>query len=115
MDCRSYYRDIDVIYRCFYFLFSKKCNIVNIKVLFFYWPTSTVFFNNLLFKFMNKCQKEMVRCAPPSSHVCDFFNNRKSTVCNLLFFTVVRQGNNLSTIFCKNKGLFAEGNSFFGN
>ena len=23
-------------------------------------------------KFINKCQKEILRCAPPSSHVCDF-------------------------------------------
>ena len=24
-------------------------------------------------KFINKCQKEILRCAPPSSYVCDFF------------------------------------------
>ena len=24
-------------------------------------------------KFINKCQKEILRCAPPSSHLCDFF------------------------------------------
>ena len=24
-------------------------------------------------KLINKCQKENLRCAPPSSHVCDFF------------------------------------------
>ena len=24
------------------------------------------------FKFINKCQKEILRCTPPSSHVCDF-------------------------------------------
>ena len=44
------------------------------KLFYFYWPTSTVeFFNNyLFFKFINKCQKEFVRCAPLSSHVCDF-------------------------------------------
>ena len=24
-------------------------------------------------KFINKCQMEILRCAPPSSHVCDFF------------------------------------------
>ena len=24
-------------------------------------------------KFINKCQKIILRCAPPSSHVCDFF------------------------------------------
>ena len=39
-----------------------------------YCPTSTVFFNNyLFFKFINKWQNEILRCAPPSSHVCDFF------------------------------------------
>ena len=26
----------------------------------------------MFFKFINKCQKEILRCAPPSSHVCDF-------------------------------------------
>ena len=25
-------------------------------------------------KFINKCQKEVLRFAPPSSHVCDFLN-----------------------------------------
>ena len=24
-------------------------------------------------KVINKCQKEILRCAPPFSHVCDFF------------------------------------------
>ena len=34
-----------------------------------------IFFNNYLFsKFINKCQKEILRCAPPSSQVCDFFS-----------------------------------------
>ena len=28
--------------------------------------------NYLFFKFSNKCQKEILRCAPSSSHVCDF-------------------------------------------
>ena len=35
------------------------------------------FSNYLLFKFINKCQKEILRCAPPFSHVCDFLRNRK--------------------------------------
>ena len=28
----------------------------------------------MYFKLINKCQKEILRCAPPSSHVCDFCN-----------------------------------------
>ena len=27
----------------------------------------------MFFKFINKCQKEILSCAPPSSHVCDFW------------------------------------------
>ena len=27
----------------------------------------------MFFKFINKSQREILRCAPPSSHVCDFF------------------------------------------
>ena len=26
----------------------------------------------LFFNFINKCQKEILRCAPPSSYLCDF-------------------------------------------
>ena len=29
----------------------------------------------LFFKFISKYQKDILRCAPPSSHVCDFFVN----------------------------------------
>ena len=28
----------------------------------------------MLFKFINKCQKEILKCDPPSSHVCNFFH-----------------------------------------
>ena len=32
-----------------------------------------IFLNNdLFFKVIDKCQKEILRCAPPSSHVCNF-------------------------------------------
>ena len=38
------------------------------------------FFQSFVFsgfsKFVNKCQKEILRCAPPSSHVCDFLPNQ---------------------------------------
>ena len=44
-NCRSHLQDFDNdIYRCFSLFLLKKCNIVNIKIiLFFYWPTSAVF------------------------------------------------------------------------
>ena len=46
--CRSYHQDFGTqmlnndIYRCFSSFFFK-CNVVNIKIIFFYWPTSAVF------------------------------------------------------------------------
>ena len=39
-------------------------------------------------KFINKCQKEILRCAPPSSHVCDFL------------FTYSFFSKNLVTLLC---------------
>ena len=38
-------------------------------------------------KFINKCQKEIPRCAPPSSHVCDFFNRTKTFFTYKVFFS----------------------------
>ena len=74
-NCRSYHQDFDNdIYRCFSLYFFKKCNIVNIKIILFFIGPLQQFFNNyLFFKFINKCWKEISRCAPPSSHVCDIF------------------------------------------
>ena len=46
-------------------------------------------FFSLVFKFINKCQTEILRCAPPSSHVCDFlifvgiFTLQKLEICML--------------------------------
>ena len=57
----------------FHYFFFKKCNIVNIKIVCFLLAHFNSFFNNyLFFKFINKCQKEILRCALPSSHMCDF-------------------------------------------
>ena len=54
----------------FLFFKKKKYNIVNLKNYFvFYWPTLIYLF----FKFINKCKIEILRFAPLSSHVCDFF------------------------------------------
>ena len=74
-NCRSYHQYFDNgIYRCFSLYFFKKCNIVNIKIILFLLAHFNRFFdNNLFFKFINKCQKEILRCAPPFSHVCNFF------------------------------------------
>ena len=44
---------------CLYFIFKK-----------FIGPLGPLCF----FKFISKCQKEIMRCAPLSSHMCDFFN-----------------------------------------
>ena len=57
----------------FFVIFLRKCNIVNIKIICFLLTHFNSFFNNyLFFKFINKYQKEIPSCAPPSSHVCDF-------------------------------------------
>ena len=73
-NCGSYHQDFDNdISRCFSLYFLKKCNILNITIILFLLAHFNSFFNNnLFFKFINKCQKEILRCAPPSSHVCDF-------------------------------------------
>ena len=40
-------------------------------------------------KFINKCKKEILRCVPPSLHVCDFFsvslpNPFRNFICNVM-------------------------------
>ena len=56
-----------------YLYFLKKHIVVNVKILtFFIDPLQQFFLKKQLFiKFINKCQKEILRCAPPSSHVRD--------------------------------------------
>ena len=73
--CRSYHQDFDNdVYRCFSLYFFIKWNIANIKIILFLLAHFNSFLNNsLFFKFINKCQKEILVCAPPSSHVCDFY------------------------------------------
>ena len=59
------------VFCCF---FLQKYNIVNIKIiLFFIGPLQQFFYNYLFLKFINKWKKKIWGCAPPSSHVCDFF------------------------------------------
>ena len=59
----------------FFIIFFLKCNIINIKIICFLLAHFNIFFSNyLFFKFINKCQKEILKCVPPSSHVCDFFD-----------------------------------------
>ena len=69
-NCRSYHQDFDNdIYRCFSLsFFFFKYDIVNIKIIYF-----NSFCNNYLFsKFINKCQKEIMRCAH-LLHMCVIF------------------------------------------
>ena len=71
-NCRSYQDFDNDIYRCFSLFFFKKHNIVNIKmILLFIGPLEQFLNNYLFFKFITKCQKEILRHAPPS-YVCDF-------------------------------------------
>ena len=56
-----------------FLFFLKKCNIINIKIIVFYWPTSTVYLINLCFSNSSvNAKKEILRYASPS-HVCDFY------------------------------------------
>ena len=71
-NCRSYHQDFDNdIYRVFFF--KKKCNIANIEIICFLLAHFNNLFNNyLFFKFINKYQKEILRCATPFS-MCVIF------------------------------------------
>ena len=58
------------VFRYFYFF---KSNIGNIQIICFLLAHFNSFFNNyFFFKFVNKCQKDILRSAPPSSHVWFF-------------------------------------------
>ena len=48
-----------------FLIFWKKCNIVNIKILLFFIDPLQQFFSNkqLFFKFISKCQKEILSCS----------------------------------------------------
>ena len=79
------------LYFFYFFIF------VNIKMLtFFIGPLQQFFFNKwLFFKFLNKCQTEILGCAPPSSHVCDFYFQKWliSTVSSVLkAFLIMMRG-----------------------
>ena len=51
-------------------VFGTQCKMLISPAIYF------SFFQNFDFlgfsNFINKCQKEVMRCVPPSSHVCDF-------------------------------------------
>ena len=51
-------------------VFGMQCKMLISPAIYF------SFFQNFDFlgfsNFINKCQKEVMRCVPPSSHVCDF-------------------------------------------
>ena len=87
--CRSYHQDFENdIYRCFSF-FLFLINMVNTKISLFLLAHFYSFCNNyLFFKWINKCQKEILRCALPSSRECDF----KS----LLFLKTTQNENSLN-------------------
>ena len=58
---------------------SKRCKLMISPEAFlyvFFKKMQHCFLNkSLFFKFISKYQKDILRCAPPSSHVCDFFVN----------------------------------------
>ena len=69
---------------CRYFTLKKKGTLSILKLFCFLLAHFNRFFNKcLFFKFINKFQNEILRCAPSSSHVCDFLLLAKCfiTVC----------------------------------
>ena len=53
------------------------------------------FFNNLFFNFIYKCQKETLRCAPPSSHVCYFWLIFFNWLSNVIFSNILLHFSNI--------------------
>ena len=51
-----------------------------------------MFNNDLFFNFINKCWKEIQRCVPPSSHVCDFLK--------IFLFTYILEDSSISDKSC---------------
>ena len=68
------------LYFIWLWLLVHMCKMVMSAAIFFFFFFFS-FFQNSDFsgfsKFINKCQKEILRCALPSSHVCELFNNVK--------------------------------------
>ena len=58
------------VFLCFFCFFLNFCKYWDTYI--FCWPTSSFFNKKLFFKFINKCQTEILGCAPPSSHGWDF-------------------------------------------
>ena len=76
-NCRLYHQDFDNdIYRCFSLFFFKNAALYILTFCFLLAHFNCFLNNCLFFKFINKCQKEILRGAPPSSHRCDFFDLR---------------------------------------
>ena len=74
-----------VVFLYFFLLFFLT--FVNIKILIFFIGSLQQFFNKkLFFKFINKCQTEILLCAPRTSHVCDFFFLYVNLKFDLMFF-----------------------------
>ena len=84
-NCRSYHQDFDNdIYRCLSLYFFKKWNIVGIKIILFLLAYFNSFLNNnLFFKFISKCQKEVPKKdVPHLLDMCVIFFKKKITKTN---------------------------------
>ena len=57
------------LYLIWLWFLAQMCKMV--QHFFFHFYQNSDF--SCFLKFINKCQKEILRCAPPSSHLCDFF------------------------------------------
>ena len=82
----------------FFFIFFKKIHYCKYYCSYiFYWPTSTVLIK-LFFKFINKCQTEILRCL--TRKLCTHFMYKNYTRCMQLIYTKCIQNVYISTNFC---------------
>ena len=75
------------LYLIWLWFLVHMCKILIPPAIFFFFIFSKFWFSGFS-KFINKCQKEILRCAPPSSQVCDFFSvslsSPKNFMCNIM-------------------------------
>ena len=74
------------LYLWLWFL-AHMCKMMVSPAMFFSFFQNSDF--STFLKSVNKCQKEILRCAPPSSHMCDFFsvslsNPFRNFICNIM-------------------------------
>ena len=74
-------QELHLMWLCF---LVHMCKMMIYPAIFFHFFQNSNF--SCLSKFINKCQKVILRYAPPSSHVCDFSDNHWQKLWEKLLF-----------------------------